>query len=182
MTATNQQLEALTALTKETGMNPSHFTIQHGHSRSEPGRKPTRTYQSWSTMKSRCLRSTDPGYHYYGRRGIKIAPEWMEFANFLKDMGKRPEGRTLDRINNDGDYEPRNCRWATPVEQAATQRNSKREQTHCKRGHEFTRENTHITKGRYRTCKECVRISHRAHSKEHDARRAERRRLSRQIS
>jgi hypothetical protein len=74
-------------------------------------------------MITRCHRSTASDYERYGGRGITVCERWREgFANFLQDMGARPEGTTLDRIDNDGNYEPSNCRWATAVEQ---QRNRK---------------------------------------------------------
>lgn len=69
-------------------------------------------------MKTRCLNPAFHSYRRYGGRGITICPEWRHsFAAFLRDMGTCPPGRSLDRINNDGNYEPGNCRWATFSEQ-----------------------------------------------------------------
>lgn len=74
-------------------------------------------------MLSRCYNSHEAGFKNYGGRGIAVCERWHSFKNFLADMGERPAGKTLDRFpNNDGDYEPGNCRWATPKEQKANQR------------------------------------------------------------
>jgi len=97
--------------------NPNY---KHGHSLRNGKESPT--YQSWRHMKYRCLNPNCSDYKNYGGRGIKVCERWMDFTNFLADMGEKPEGLTLDRINNDGNYEPGNCRWATWKEQRQNQR------------------------------------------------------------
>jgi hypothetical protein len=79
-------------------------------------------FNSWRGMKDRCVDPRAVSYRYYGARGITVCERWMVFGNFLADMGERPAGRTLDRINPAGNYEPGNCRWATRAEQDANRR------------------------------------------------------------
>jgi hypothetical protein len=76
------------------------------------------TYHSWSAMKERCNRTRHPAFQRYGGRGITVCDRWMySFENFLADMGERPEGLSIDRIDNSKGYEPGNCHWATTKEQ-----------------------------------------------------------------
>jgi hypothetical protein len=83
----------------------------------------TPTYTTYTAMKKRCYNSNDPAYHSYGGRGISVCDRWLEdFENFLYDMGERPEGTSIDRINTDGNYELSNCRWATKQTQQINKR------------------------------------------------------------
>ena len=82
----------------------------------------TGVYRSWFAMRDRCEDPKAVSYKWYGGRGIKVCDAWQDFLTFYRDMGDRPDGMTLDRINPDGNYEPGNCRWATAKEQAANKR------------------------------------------------------------
>jgi hypothetical protein len=107
---------------KVTGKINGKLMITHGQSKIMDGH-PSPTYQSWVSMNKRCNNPNYREYKYYGGRGIKVCIQWLNFENFLKDMGERPLGKTLDRYpDKNGDYKPGNCRWATPSEQCLNRR------------------------------------------------------------
>ena len=96
------------------------FHRKHNH---ELNGKKTRTYTSWDNMMQRCTNQNRQEYKYYGDLGITICDQWKDsFEQFLQDMGERPEGLSLDRVNPYGNYTPDNCRWATRHEQSLNRR------------------------------------------------------------
>lgn len=125
------------SITVSTGSLTSCSTVSCGCRRKEHwnsfsrthGKTKTPTHRSWMSMVTRCTQRGTPGWKRYGGRGIRICKRWTGkkgFENFLKDMGHRPTGLTLDRKRVNGNYTPRNCRWATKRQQANnTSRNRK---------------------------------------------------------
>ena len=97
----------------------TRWQASHGHWK---GNKSTATWRSWQAMHVRCRYPKHPAYHRYGGRGISVCQEWFDFGKFLADMGERPSGHSLDRIDNNGHYCKKNCRWSTPKEQAANRK------------------------------------------------------------
>ncbi len=93
----------------------------HGHS---AGGKQSPTYYSWSAMTYRCSNPNHKYYSRYGGRGITVCDRWKSFENFLLDMGERPDGKTLDRIDGKKGYCPENCKWSTPKEQQRNRENN----------------------------------------------------------
>jgi len=95
----------------------------HGHTING---KVSPTYFSWYSMKTRCTNPNAINYKNYGGRGISFCDEWLDFNNFLNDMGVRPDGKSIDRIDVDGNYTPENCKWSTQSEQVRNQRRYKK--------------------------------------------------------
>jgi hypothetical protein len=99
-------------------------TLKHG---AKAGGRQSREYNAWNHAKRRCFTPSTSSFRYYGGRGITMCERWAnDFAAFLADMGECPDGHSLDRINNDGNYEPGNCRWATRLDQNNNRRKNVR--------------------------------------------------------
>jgi hypothetical protein len=93
---------------------------ERGRFKAVHGMRKTPTYNSWYNMKSRCLNKNHTAYSYYGGRGVKVCDKWLTFDGFLEDMGVRPDGTTLGRLGDKGNYEKSNCEWQTKKKQTET--------------------------------------------------------------
>ena len=102
-----QSSDLQTGNTKSCGCIGKGTHDRHGHARRHTG-----AYRSWQAMRKRCEYPNDSHYPAYGGRGIKVCERWNKFENFLVDMGERPEGYSISRLDHDKDYEPDNCEWA----------------------------------------------------------------------
>jgi len=107
--------------------NKKHWNVKHGDA---PGGKPTKELSIWYGMRQRCYDKNCDHYHSWGGRGIKICERWQEYKNFLADMGRCPEGYSIERIDVNGDYCPENCKWIPMRDQSKNRRDTRR-LTYC---------------------------------------------------
>lgn len=115
-------------------------------------------YWTYHQMKARCTSPSHPRWTSYGGRGIRVCERWLiDFWTFVADMGERPEGMVLDRIDNDGNYEPGNCRWATYSESNANKRPGRNfDPDQCPHGHSREEHGFRDHRGALR-CRECIK-------------------------
>jgi hypothetical protein len=116
-----EQIACLPNLKKSASCGCIHAYVVETHGHSKNG-KSSKIYCVWDAMRQRCFNPNTKGFKHYGGKGITVCDRWLVFKNFLADMGEAPAGLSLDRIDNNGNYEPSNCRWATRLVQNQNKR------------------------------------------------------------